>query len=391
MGKLEYYIYLLAAILLVGCKEPFEPNLPIVPQGYLVVEGFINAQGPTQIKLSRTVPINEKKTLKPELNATIRVEGDDNSSFNLATTANGIYTSNTLPISPQKKYRLYIKTKSGSEYRSDYVPVKISPSIDSINWKLEEDKVAIYANTHDPSNNTIYYRWDYDETWEIHSPHVATVKVDNGTIRNLTPADTNVSVCWKYDTSSTIILGSSAKLENDIIHLNPIVSSLRTDEKFGVRYSIVVRQYAINKEAYNFFDQMRKSTETLGSIFDPQPTLLKSNIHSLSNPDELVIGYIYSTTVQQQRIFISRAQLPSTTIRSVECVYFTIAQTSKPGFVCCTIDSLNIEKTFQAYPQRLPFNPLYSLFGILIGYETSSNYCVDCRLRGGSVIKPSFW
>jgi hypothetical protein len=362
-----------------------------VPQGYLVVEGFINAQGPTEIKLSRTVPIDEKKTLKPESNATVKVEGDDNTSYTLLTAANGIYTSGVLPINPLKKYRLYIKTKNGNEYRSDFCSVKITPPIDSISWKEEEDKVTIYANTHDPNNSTVYYRWDYDETWEIRSPHVASVKVDNGTIRNLTLADTNVSVCWKYDTSSTIIKGSSAKLENDIIYLNPIVSYSREDEKLGVRYSIVVRQYAIDKEGYSFFEQMRKSTESLGSIFDPQPTLLKSNIHSLSNPDELVIGYIYFTTVQQQRIFISRAQLTATNIGLVECVYFTAAQTSKPGFVCCIIDSLSIEKTFQAYPQHLPFNPLYSRMGVLIGYETSANYCVDCRLRGGSVVKPSFW
>src|SRR6187200_2748455 len=115
--KFRYTTFALLVIFLTGCKESFEPNLPSVPQGYLVVEGFINAQGPTQIKLSRTTSLNQKQTLKPERNAIVRVEGEDNSSFNVPPGLNGLYTSAALPISSEKKYRLYIKTTNGSEYR----------------------------------------------------------------------------------------------------------------------------------------------------------------------------------------------------------------------------------------------------------------------------------
>jgi hypothetical protein len=273
MNKKRIYIACLCfAFLLHGCKEAFEPDLPPVPQGYLVVEGFINAQGPTQIKLSRTTSLNQKQTLKPERNAIVRVEGEDNSSFNVPPGLNGLYTSAALPISPEKKYRLYIKTTNGTEYRSDYCSVKITPPIDSISWKQDQDRVTIYANTHDPNKKSVYYLWDYSETWEIHSPHPPSVKVDNGRVRDMTGSDTSVFICWKYDSSSTINLGSSARLENDVIHLQPLVTYSTLDERLAVRYSILVRQYAINKEAYNFFDQMKKSTEALGTIFDPQPT-----------------------------------------------------------------------------------------------------------------------
>jgi hypothetical protein len=83
-SKFRYTTFALLVIFITGCKESFEPNLPSVPQGYLVVEGFINAQGPTQIRLSRSTPIEQKKTFKAELNASIKIEGDDNSSFTLS-------------------------------------------------------------------------------------------------------------------------------------------------------------------------------------------------------------------------------------------------------------------------------------------------------------------
>jgi hypothetical protein len=259
----------LTVIFLFGCKEPFEPNLPSVPQGFLVVEGFINAQGPTQIQLSRSTPMEQKKTLKPELNASVKIEGDDNTSFALSNMPGGLYTSNTLPINSSRKYRLRIKTKDAKEYLSDFVEVKITPAIDSVSWKEEEKGVQIYANTHDPLNKTIYYRYDYDETWEINSAYQAFYKAvivpgGNFVIRPITSSDPQIYWCWKYDTSKSILLASSAKLEKDIIHLKPLLFIPTEDERIGVRYSIQVRQYALDKEGYEFLEQMKKKHRVTG-------------------------------------------------------------------------------------------------------------------------------
>jgi hypothetical protein len=155
------------------------------------------------------------------------------------TCPNGLYTSNTLPINSSRKYRLRIKTKNAKEYLSDFVEVKITPAIDSISWKEEEKGVQIYSNTHDPLNKTIYYRYDYDETWEIHSAYLAVTKVDGVTsngypiIRYTNFSDPQIYYCWKYDTSKSILLASSAKLEKDVIHLKPLLFIPTEDERIG--------------------------------------------------------------------------------------------------------------------------------------------------------------
>lgn len=370
------YTYLLLSIGLLSCKERFEPNLPLIPQGYLVVEGFINADGPTRIKLSRTTPLDQKKTFKPELNAVLRVEGDDNTSFGLSAQPNGLYTSPTLTINPSRKYRLHIKTKDNKEYLSEFGSVKITPPIDSVSWKQDGRGVQVYVDTHDPQNKTIYYKYDYDETWEIQSAYYASYRYVNGIIRESLPTDPNVFNCWRYDTSNTIILGSSAKLEKDIIHLNPVLHIPIGDEKFGVRYSIQLKQYALDKEGYQFLEQMKKNTETLGTIFDPQPSSLKGNIRAIADPNEIVVGYINTTTVQQKRIFISNAQLSGKT--------FSIYQ------LCSTQDVPNIPDSIRVYvPPSWPYAAIFAPG--LIAYKVSSSYCVDCRQRGGINIKPSFW
>ena len=383
INRINSIVFLFLTFFIFGCKERFEPNLPIVPQGYLVVEGFINAQGPTQIRLSRTTQLNQKNIFKTELNASIKVEGEDNSSFTLSAMAGGLY-SGTASINTQRRYRLRIRTKDSKEYISDFVPVKITPPIDSVSWEEEERGVQVYINSHDPQNKTIYYRYDYDETWEINSAYPALYKVDTILPRQIRIRETNASdpqifYCWKYDTSTNILLGSSAKLTNDVIYKQPINLIPTRDEKIGVRYSIQVRQYALDKEGYQFMEQMRKNTEALGTIFDPQPSLLKGNIHSVSDPNELVIGYVMATSMQQERIFIAKHQLANKGFNVYE--------------MCDTVRVRNIYDSLASHiPPRWPHYAFFEGFSITpTSYLISDAPCIDCRLRGGINVKPSFW
>ena len=387
MQKTTTYCCILITICFFSCKESFEPNLPVVPQGYLVVEGVINADGPTQIKLSRTTPLDDNRAFKAEGNARVQIEGDDNSLFTLSAQPNGLYISNTLPINASRKYRIRIKTKDAKEYVSEYVSVKITPPIDSINWKQENGGVQIYVSTHDPQNKTTYYRWDFDETWEIHSRYYAWARFENGAPRPSNSADPDISICWKYDTSSSIILGSSAKLRNDIISMGPLVFISREDERLGVRYSINVRQYALDKDGYLFMEQMKKNTESLGTIFDPLPSELKGNIRSVSDVNEPVIGYVSANTINEKRFFIYATQLSGIGYFQQDCDNIVLISTN----FCCINDTQRPVDVKEYYPALLPYEPIYGPFGIITDYKVSNSECVDCRLRQASNIKPIFW
>jgi hypothetical protein len=368
--------FLFVVVILTSCKERFEPNLPSVSQGYLVVDGYINAQGVTQIKLSRTVPLGQKKVLKPELNATLQIQGEDNTSFPFTATSGGIYSSEANTLNPSSKYRLRIKTKDTKEYLSDYVEVKITPPIDSISWKEEDKGIQIYVTTHDEQNKSIYYRWEYDETWEIQSAFYAWYKYENGKIVLRSPNEPNIYYCWKYDTSRNIAIQSSEKLQKDIISLKPLKFIPFLDDRLQVRYSIQVRQYALDKSGHQFYELLKKNTESLGTIFDPQPSALNGNLHSASDPNELVLGYIGVTTMHQQRIFIEKAQI--------------MARTYSISELCPDKEVLNRPDSIAKYvPPQWPFDAIWEGLGIK-AYKVAESWCVDCRERGKNV-KPSFW
>src|SRR5207245_1610031 len=82
--------------------------------------------------------------------------------------------------------------------------------------------VSININTHDPQNKSVYYRWEYDETYEIHSFFTAYIKYENGNFVPILPGE-NFNVCYKSSSSTGIVLGSSAKLQSDIISQVPII------------------------------------------------------------------------------------------------------------------------------------------------------------------------
>lgn len=379
MQRLKYFIGISFIVFLFSCKDAYRPDIISNNRAYLVVEGVLNVSGPASVTLSRTTPISGSGFL-PVNGAQLSVEGRDNSVRPLTQQTAGVYTSANLNLVLNNEYRLRIRTQDGKEYLSEYVVARQTPVIDSVGWKRETEGVRLYVNTHDASGNTRYYRWDYDETWEINSYHFSRyIYVGNGIVRERSPQE-EVYRCWKYNNSKNILIGSSAKLQSDIIFQSPVNFIANGSEKLDVRYSVIVRQYAIDKTAYDFYDLMKRNTENLGTIFDPQPSETRGNITCISNPDELVIGFITSSTVTEKRIFISNSDLPDWRYDEY-CPLITVV--NRPDSIAeayGTGSYMPVDAVFS------PFNP-----NQIIGYLSSYPSCVDCTKRNGSLAKPSYW
>ena len=366
-----------AILLFIACREKY-----ILPDtgpalGYLVVEGSINSgQGTTNIRLSRTVGLVDTLNINTERFASIWVEGDDNSSYVLTEASPGVYT-NLLNLDNSRQYRLRIQTSDGSVYLSDFEKALTTPAIDTITWE-QPAGVEIFVNTHDNGNNTQYYRWEYEETFEFHSAFYSSVKfivnplgIITDVVERSFEESQKLYTCWKTEYSDKILIGSSTNLIRDSIHL-PIQMIPYPSWKLSVLYSINVRQSSINSKEYDFLRRMKKNTEQVGSLFDAQPSELKGNIHNVTRPNEIVIGYIGVADVKEKRIFISRSQLTN----------WNYSQGCQETKVKNDPDSLS------------PFTiPLYGVeyFGIKPQYYmVTEPICGDCTLRGYNT-KPSFW
>lgn len=378
MRKVLHILPILFTGLLLGrCKDVYVSPYTAPPTGYLVVEGYISGNTPTQFTLSRTVKLPGDSLPPPETGARVQVEGSDNSVWPLSEVSKGVYRD-SFSLNPQPQYRLRIQTTGGETYLSDYAPFKNTPPIDSVSFTAGPNGIVIYANTHDPANATRYYQWNWDQTYEYHSGAQSVFEYDHKDDTVVARPDSNqIWRCWLSSSSTSILLSTSTKLSQDVISLYPLKMIPLNDVQLSVLYTILVRQYALTEAGYDFLSLMQKNTESLGTIFDAQPSQITGNIHSLTHPAEQVIGYVSAGTVQQQRIWISPAQVPG--------YYY---------YYCDTPDTLlppntDLEKNFGNV-----YTPIYAkaIGSVILGYYSNYTGCIDCRLVGpGTNKKPPFW
>ncbi|HTH82851.1 MAG TPA: DUF4249 domain-containing protein [Mucilaginibacter sp.] len=369
--------------MLLSCKKPYAP--PAITNNinttYLVVEGEINTgNDSTFIKLSRTTVLGSAFVTSPETGAKIMVEGDNNKTYPLKELGKGSYACAPLNVGNTAKYRVRIATAKNQTYLSDFVVAKDAPPIDSVNYVITAGGVKIFANAHDPANQTKNYRYEFVETWAFQTHEHAPLEAIN---MQIVPRVTDITDCWQNNYATDIILTSTNKLSKDVVYQLPVTTVPSTSEKFLIRYSLLLKEYALTDEAFNFWQLMKTNTENLGNIFDAQPSKPIGNIHNINNYAEPVIGYISAGVVQQKRIFIDRSQLPASWVPFDK--YLTC--NAEAGSTLVPLSNLYAFYNFYF----LPYSAVYDQFtGALIGYTGRLRDCIDCRLKGYNH-KPVFW
>jgi len=379
---------------LFSCKKSFAPPVTSADYAYLVVEGVINSgSDSTTIKLSRTVPLGATSSLRPETGARVLVESDQNAQYLLAEAVPGSYVTGNLNLPLNQKYRLHIYTSSNNEYVSDFVENKVTPAVDSISYQILSAGVQFYVSTHDPNNSTRYYRWEYGEAWTYYSVYPTVLMYQDGAVIGR-PLDSNVNYCYKFSHpyENNIYAASSDKLAKDEIYEYPLGYVPGKSWKFQSQYCFTVMQYALTADAYKFWQLLKNNTENLGSIFDAQPTGAPSNFHCVSNPAEPVIGYASVSTMTLKRIFFNNREFPFPVVPPPGVITSTN--------VDCSVDTVLFQpnatyntRIFQIFNSGayVPVGISRDDLHIPNGYKYALTPCVDCRVDGGTTIKPSYW
>ena len=373
-AKKTYLLFLLIACTVLSCTKPYEPDVIQKAHQYLVVDGFINAglNAVTQIDLSRTRQLYDTVIRNPEAGAAVFIDSERSGFYHLREQVPGTYVSDPLQLDTSDRYALRIRTTDGREYRSAFVPVVTAPAIDSLTWNQEED-VSIYLYTHDPHNKTRYYKWTFSETWEYHSAYTSHLGYENGQIIFRDSADYQ-QFCWRTQSGSDINTGSSIRLQDDVISRHRVHTIPAGSSKLGIRYSIAVQQQGLTTEAFDYWQILQKNTQNLGSLFDAQPSQLKSNFQNIGDASEPVIGFLSAANVSESRIFIDRRDLGNwqVTDAGVDCSAFVVSQSEMHLYL------------------RDPTNaPAYFVTGG--GLAIAKKPCVDCMVLGGVNKKPAFW
>jgi Domain of unknown function (DUF4249) len=376
---LSYAAILLSLMALWRCKDKYVSPYKNPVTGYLVVQGYVSGNSPTSFTLTRTIAL-PGGPVPSEIGASVEVDGLDGSVFPLPEQSPGVYSdSNALPLNTAVYYQLRIKTSNGEQYLSDTVPCKITPPIDSLYFSnITSTGTTIYLNTHDPTGKTRFYLWNYVQTFEYHSAEETSYYYDEAQDTVLPRPDTSqVFSCWLSGSGADVLTNTSEALAQDVIYQQPMVTIPPNNVQLSVLYTMLARQYALTDSGYAFYKLLQQNTEDLGSIFDAQPSQITGNVHCLTVPTERVIGWVSAGTVQQYRLWISRAQVPS-----------TFAYQCAGDDIQVPADPIDIKTYFGSV--YTPISPSTNAAGQPIWLANYTD-CLVCTFHGGTNHAPNFW
>jgi len=388
-------LIIILSFILFTCKEPYISPVSSPNLGYLVVEGVINSgAGNTTIRLSRTTQLSDGRRVT-EAGALVSLQNENGGNLFFAEVNPGEYQANDLNLDVNQKYRLRIAS-NGREYISDCGGVNSNPPVDSVSWTNESDGLHLFVNTHDPQSLAKYFLWDFTETWEFHSDWAPNCKYNAPNDPYWVTYEDQVIYykrdssrwrCFRSDTSTQILIGSSVKYAIDTIS-SPLRVIESGSQKLSVLYSINVRQFSLSKDAFEFMEKMKKNSEQLGGVFDAQPTELQGNIHQTSNPNEIVIGFVSICPSQEKRIFLTADEVGGWNYSS-GC--YLITEDNNRDYIKMNNfarDSVTPIILPVEYRDRNPSDPPPN--GYIINFVAAEARCVDCTLNG-TTVKPSFW
>jgi hypothetical protein len=374
-------ILILIILFSLSCKEEF--NLETKDyQELMVFEGFItNNSGPYSIKISKTSTIN-KPTKIPFTNCEVIIYDDKGYSEVLTEKEPGSYITkeNGIQGTVGNKYKINVTTPDNNKYETEFQEMLEPVRIDSLYANLEYHELfndpidlpgyQFYISTETAQKDSSYFLWDLTETYEYNADFtlfaMQTVygmiycKTDTIGCPDFSPYYT----CWRTAPVKNVFTAETATLTIPKINNKKLNFVGTNSRRLSVIYSLLLKQYTINKEAHLFWKAFEDQISDENPLFASQPDNIHSNIKNLSNPKETIFGYFTVASSDEKRIFVENPH-----------------------------ESISYEKCYVLLEWKDLHRPLPWYF-ILNNDGTMGiieHDCLDCRSNGGVLEKPDYW
>ena len=368
MRSLSFIILILFLSLATGCTNQFSPDID-ENQQLLVVDGMITDQyRVNRIKLSRSMPIGKPLVRNPVKGAVVTITDEKGTVSTLKEFPAGTYSTDSLKFRGcvGGRYALNIKINN-VYYATDFTEMKPVPPIDSLYYEkvvltasndIEDvdEGCKIYLDSRDPSNNCLFFRWNYTETWEYLIPYTVTNRI-----------------CWVYGRSREVLIKNTSIFSQAMVTKYPVLFISNNTDKLKVKYSILVNQYSLNESEFDFWDKVQNISENVGNLYDITPVAISGNIRCTTNPGETVHGYFSVSAVSQKRLFIRDKFLGQPN-------FYTYCATDT---IYGSLPEKELNKTYWVIEDNSNEIPPWWVI-------TEYRECADCTTEG-TKIRPPFW
>jgi len=368
------YIALVVVGLLSACQEEIDLASREFKKHVYVDGGITNEQPPYTVEVYVSSSLDEPQRI-PYSNCRVTLHENTGRSESLTETEPGVYRSSAGGIRGEvgNAYRIDIETPDGKHYQSDFTTMKPSVGIDTVYGEVtgkeqlnNPDDIKgyqFYVSTQQGDADT-YLLWKLEETYEYTADYLYAGMMYQGQMYEPESKDA-LYRCWRTRHIPEIFAANTINLQTPKISDQPLHFVSNQSKRLQELYSLLVRQYTIDRAAFNYWDDVGEQIEGGDFLNVRQPFQIQGNVYNPENEEEAVLGYFSVASVDQRRIFIT----PAMDLDLIKChIKYNVL-----------------------FLYRISFQkPVYFGYGSA-GRGVVNEGCVDCRLTGGELEKPEFW
>ncbi len=321
MGSKRKYGFLIlipTILFLYGCVEPFDAETETFESIIVIEATLTNEKTHQKVKLSRASMLEENRRIA-ESNAQVSITDGSQNEYVFNEIEPGIYSSNNeFGAQPGIIYQLFVNTNDGRSYVSGTSQLQVQNTdeieelyADRTNNETGQEGISVFIDNLSSEPDAKYYRYEYEETYRVIAPFwIANdlVEMPEGSSQLvLLPKQKEEKTCYRTEKSNTIILANTNVFSENRLTRFPIRFIDRESYISANRYSILVKQFVLSREAYTFYETLRDFSGSESLFSENQPGFFKGNIISKTNSDEKVVGFFDVSGVSEKRIFFEHS------------------------------------------------------------------------------------
>jgi len=381
ISALTFGLLLIAmGILCNSCISEYEADIENEAELISIEASLIKGEEEQTVRVSRTASLAHSRFMPVEGCNVSLVDELDN-EYPYTEDMRGIYLT-SIPdeeLIDGRHYKVRVITREGDVYESDFERINPGIEVDTVYYAIENKTdlltgepysgIQFYLDVEAREDESRYFRWRLEETYEYTSLGPISYYYLTEDLEPIFPEDEwGLFRCWLKEDVEGLFQSSTMNLtlnEKKKIPLNYVSNQ---SERLRIKYSLLVNQYTISEDAYEYFEQNRIATEESGGMYTQQPRQPITNFHNVDFEAERVLGYFWVSTKTSLRIFVPKIE--DMEVKRVECSYWEFDSEADGGG---------------------PF-PMFIYENKEAGKKLlSTSSCVDCTKRGGKTSRPDYW
>lgn len=294
-----------------ACIDEISLNIDTDRQ-FVIVQGQVSDvldMHQVTLAFSPIIGVGNDNILTPISGASVSLEGDNNTSvvFTESTDDPGTYEAFTA-TTPGVTYSLEVNTPDGQQIRSNPTVAPTSTvDIDALDFEIsaiesfnalgnlvttEFVDVNVSLDLSGPERPSL--RWRLDGQYQY---------LERGRML------LNPRTCYIEETTdfNNIAIINTEEVAGNVVENRQIYSTLLS-HKFNLIYCFHVFQYTLSEDEYNYWNRVEQLVNIDGTLFDPPPGSIVSNLVDMSNDASRVQGYFSVVGETSKRLFVDVTQ-----------------------------------------------------------------------------------